>query len=122
MKKITRDLARARGLKTYYMGVPCEKAGHDSDRRVDNNQCCDCSREASREWNRRNADYNRKTSLEWQKENQEYVRMAARERYKANAEYMANYYQRNKEQILANAKKKYHEKKQLNAGTDECGS
>lgn len=38
---ITRDSARAQGLKRFWTGVPCE-FGHDSERYVSSGGCIDC--------------------------------------------------------------------------------
>lgn len=42
MKKITRQEAKAVGLKRYYTGIPC-KHGHDCEKRVSDYGCVRCS-------------------------------------------------------------------------------
>lgn len=41
---ITRDEAKASGLKRYFTGEPC-KRGHVAERYVNNGQCCGCATE-----------------------------------------------------------------------------
>jgi hypothetical protein len=44
---ITRDEAHAKGLKRYYTGVPCKKAGHACERFVANGGCVECVNRSS---------------------------------------------------------------------------
>jgi hypothetical protein len=44
MMIITRQEAKARGLKRYYTGVPCSR-GHRSERRVADKKCLKCTKE-----------------------------------------------------------------------------
>lgn len=48
---VLRTLAIERGEATYYTGKPC-KRGHDSPRRIHNNDCIACDRERAGEWYR----------------------------------------------------------------------
>lgn len=48
-KVITREEAKARGLKRYFTGVPCPH-GHVAERSISNAHCIICRRESARRW------------------------------------------------------------------------
>lgn len=85
MKIITREMARLRGLKTYYTGKPCVH-GHDAERRVDGGQCVICQRESSKKWNNANKERVLENVMRWNSENEEYVRKYRYESYYQNHE------------------------------------
>jgi hypothetical protein len=49
VRKIPRDAARDKGLKTFFNGVPCPK-GHIGPRRVHRGDCLECATIAIRNW------------------------------------------------------------------------
>ena len=62
MIKISRQDAKAQGLKTYYTGKPC-KHGHITKRTTSNGRCHACGVEHNRSWQAANPSYSKKASL-----------------------------------------------------------
>ena len=52
MQVISREEAKASGLKRYYTGVPCQN-GHDAERYVSKAKCCKCLADRKRDLYRR---------------------------------------------------------------------
>ncbi len=89
MNIISRDEAKARGLQTFYTGVPCKK-GHDSERRVSNKMCVTCYKEwyvnnkARHQKNMKenyaqNSNQYKKRARDWEETNPEKAKQADRE-------------------------------------------
>lgn len=78
---MTRDEARAQGLKRY-PGKPCPE-GHSGERYVGNNDCTECSKIRAREYGRKNAERARKKTREWYWANAERAREREKTRYHA---------------------------------------
>ena len=53
---ISRSEAKASGSKTYFTGKPCPR-GHVADRRVSSGTCCECKKQASKQWHSQNKDH-----------------------------------------------------------------
>lgn len=79
MEQISRKLAIARGLRTYYTGVPC-KHGHDAPRRVANCACTLCDQAHAKAFRNRQPEYYREYRLHHQEALREYDRDYYRKR------------------------------------------
>lgn len=77
MQVISREAAKAAGLKRYYTGVPCSN-GHLSERTVGNHDCCDCVAARRKLYTRKN-QYRPGSRKAYYEENRE-----ARIQYEAN--------------------------------------
>ena len=54
---ILRAQAKEAGLKTYFTGKPCP-SGHVAERQVSSGGCCECKKQASKQWHSQHADHN----------------------------------------------------------------
>lgn len=96
MDLISREEARALGLKRYYTGIECGN-GHNDQRLVSNSNCVECGREHRR----KNLEAYRKATNEHRKRNIEEYRRRNRERKKA-------YKAANRDKVLESQRKNYH--------------
>jgi hypothetical protein len=74
MEVISRQDAKARGLKRYYTGVPCGR-GHDAERHVTNYDCCQCMADR---WDA-HKNHNPLRSKEYYEENKDAIKTYARQ-------------------------------------------
>src|SRR6516164_5990401 len=86
---ISRNEAKARGLKTYFTGKPCAH-GHIAPRKTSNGGCWECAYGRTKQW----ADQNR-----------ERIR-------KYNRRYHADYYARNRLKVMEKTRD-YHERNRV---------
>lgn len=77
LEVISRDDARARGMKFFFTGEPC-KHGHISVRKVINGGCLECVRSKSREWYYLNTERAKENVNKYRDENKEKLRESAR--------------------------------------------
>jgi hypothetical protein len=117
MEIISRDDARAAGLKRYATGLQCPR-GHVAERYTSTGQCSACQAEHRRSAAKKNPDIYRARALEWYYRNRESATERSRRAYHANKEkwqstsrrwkennqtavldYSRAYYQQNSEQI-----------------------
>lgn len=91
---VTRAEARAAGLKRYYTGKPCLRAGHIEERYAGNGECAQCVRDRA---NRKRAENPEKA--------RESCRRSFQRRYNEDPEYRRSVNDRNN--------KRYHENKHL---------
>lgn len=68
IKTTPREVARSRGLKTYFTGEPC-KRGHVTWRYVISMACTECSREYGRKWTAENPERMRELQRNWRLRN-----------------------------------------------------
>lgn len=105
---ITREEAKAAGLKRYFTGEPCGK-GHVADRSVSNRSCLECCRERMAAEYVKSPEKANARSKKWRESNLEYARDASRARHRARRandpekvrENQRNYYAKNAEKITA---------------------
>ena len=97
MEVISRADAKARGLKTFFIGVECRNH-HVAERRVSNGQCIVCALdrgrryrethvEQDRQYRKDNADRKSKQQRQRRLINGNQIRERSRQFYKANPEY-----------------------------------
>jgi 5-methylcytosine-specific restriction endonuclease McrA len=84
-KIISREEAKALGLRVYFTGVAC-KRGHVAERYVSNGKCVECKRGCAKKWRAANAAAHRAKNAEWQKANPEKHRAYGANWRKANRE------------------------------------
>jgi len=109
VKLITRKEAMQQGLKRYFTGKPCDKAGHISERHTQKANCIACMAVAFQE-NNKDAEFRNKRK----QYDDEYRNSLLRKNWeKANEEtlyfYRLFYYEFHKEEILEK-QKAYHQK------------
>ena len=75
---ISRDEARARGLKRYFTGTPC-KHGHIAERNVRSGRCLECDRARTTKWRAANPKRIRETKRKYRAANLEKLREKDRE-------------------------------------------
>src|SRR5690606_23623550 len=92
MEVISKQDAKAKGLKFYFTGKPCPK-GHYSERRVSNGACEDCLRAWALARYHQNSERYLAANKEWKKQNRERV-----------LETRIAYYMKNKDREAAYAK------------------
>lgn len=68
MLKLSRELARQKGLKTYYNGIPCPK-GHVGARRVSKGDCLECANIAIHNWGIKNRSRKLAVQAKYRKDN-----------------------------------------------------
>lgn len=99
---ITREEAKAAGLKRFFTGEPC-KHGHVAERFVSSGGCVECQRAAGQSWYAENAEQERGRTRKWRARNPDQVRKAARRWRAKNPEQVRKYnrrwYAQNPEQV-----------------------
>lgn len=86
MKIISCKEAKAKGLKRYFTGKPCKKAGHVCERQVYDWKCVKCVREEQRVSYENNPDKFKKSSASYRDQPgiREQLQLKGRERYAKN--------------------------------------
>jgi 5-methylcytosine-specific restriction endonuclease McrA len=111
---ISRDDARAQGLKSYFSGLPCRN-GHFARRSVKHGNCLECSVQKTRSYRKKHPGWAAKVGKSWNAKNREKRRAQARTRYAKDPAKFVNmtkrYYRANAEKVKA-ARRIYHYKKQ----------
>jgi hypothetical protein len=77
---MSREAARAAGLKVYFIGEPC-KLGHISTRRADNGNCEECARAKTAAWQNANRERCRASARRWNAAHPERKRVLGKESY-----------------------------------------
>jgi hypothetical protein len=80
MDIISREEARAHGLKLFYTGKPCAR-GHDSERYVGEGKCVACHRENRQKYQERNRDAIKARRKEYRERNAERIKEQKRRDY-----------------------------------------
>lgn len=80
---ITRQDAKAQGLKRYFTGEPC-KRGHVAERLVSNCVCVECAKPRKRQWARVHREENPERAREYYAANRERLKEASKEHYANN--------------------------------------
>lgn len=115
MELLTRQQAKAAGLKRYFTGKPC-KHGHTSERQTANGRCVECSKISSRKIARANPEENKARCLKWRENNREKSREDARKWRKNNPEKFAKnraaWKKANHGKVIAYNRKRYTSKLQ----------
>jgi len=121
---IPRAIAKERGLKRFYTGLPC-KSGHIAERVTSSSTCLICDAERKRVFRKENPEANkaiqkkchekhaekrRMANKVWRQNNPEKVRERRKEYAEKNPEKVAagklRHYEKHKERILADSKKR----------------
>jgi hypothetical protein len=89
MTPISREEARAAGLKRYFTGVPCAH-GHVAEREVSGCRCVECGRATGKTYYWQHRDQRRAASRAW---------------FKANPEKRAEWRSRNPEKVKASQRR-----------------
>jgi len=137
MKIISRNEARASGLKRFFTGKPC-KNNHISEHITSSSCCMLCDREKSKRYRSENPDKyketNRRSRLKhlekrkadnkkWREENKERLKESKRAYVLGNREKVAaakaKYYQENKDKCLDNSRKHHAENKEYYAALNK---
>jgi hypothetical protein len=116
---ISRDEAKALGLKRYFTGEPC-KHGHIAERYVSSGDCLECGRARNVKWRAANLEHVRELKREHRAANLEKAREknreAARKQYIKNRDKIrskqAAWQATNKEKIAARKRQRYAENKE----------
>ena len=90
---ISRDEARALGLKRFFTGKPC-KHGHVAERHVASRKCRECHRERTRRYRAADPERARERERRWRAANLELARKGDRERKRLH-------FAKNKDRILS---------------------
>jgi len=76
--------ARARGLRFYFTGKPCKRAGHVAQRRVTGKRCIECERIDVVVWRQQNREKHRASVKRYQQNNPEKKKLFAKREYERN--------------------------------------
>lgn len=82
---VSREEAKAQGLKRYFTGKLCPH-GHISERRTSNWKCIECCLEEWRDWSKENPERVRERTKKWQAANPDWVSNYKREWERKNAD------------------------------------
>lgn len=86
MDIITRSEAKAKGLKHYYTGKPCNH-GHLAPKAI-NGGCVECAKARHNKWREANPETYKQSAQRFREDNQEKIRQWARDSYAANPQRM----------------------------------
>ena len=111
---ISRDEARALGLKRFFTGNPC-KRGHVAERDVDSRECMDCSRERARKRRAADPEGYREYGRKWRAANPEKPREYQRRWWAANKDKRAGHEKRLTKRAAAQLRKDRINKRQAAA-------
>jgi hypothetical protein len=112
MDVISREAAKAKGLKRYYTGVPCTR-GHDAERKVASYDCCQCESDRKDAHRKKNPENDLARSKSYYARNREarvkYAAERIAENPEANRDKVSKWKKANPKK-RAEQKRRYYEK------------
>lgn len=98
VKVITRADAVAAGVRRYFTGVPCAKAGHISERRTSDCKCIECRNESGKSYHDRTKDKHRIRTAQYRAKNSDKEKERLRQWRMKNTDKTRNSQQRWREE------------------------